>query len=104
MYLIHVNSWNRSNFVPDRLKLAFPISQCISAQVQTCRKGASPALCKRGHDQDLCEIEMDPCAPKIDSTPPSSPVRLDFHETLQGVSAGEYLQVYREFFRYPLSE
>ena len=31
----------------------------------------------------------------MDST---SPIRVDFHEALQGVSAGEYLQVYRDFF------
>ena len=32
------------------------------------------------------------------------PVGSDFHDTLLVVSAGEYLQMYREFFRYLLSK
>ena len=35
---------------------------------------------------------------KSNQLPPVRSVRSDFHETLQRVSTGEYLQAYREFF------
>ena len=48
LYWIRVDSWNRSHFVPDRLKAGLS----NSAHMQTCRKGASPVPCERGQDQD----------------------------------------------------
>ena len=61
------------------------------------------------HENSTLPGEVDSIFKSADSLPQKlnqhPPIRSDFHETLLGVSAGDYIQVYRKFFfRYLLSK